>query len=158
MKISKLFIIFLISYAFANLAQAEARYKNITISKTDFQTMDWNGGKVTVGTTKGIVTTSESSNPALLGEGVQTCFIRVIRMKDSSDIFGHCTLTDKDGDIQYYTAERKQGDASSGSGGHGIATIQGGTGKFQGKSGNCEYTIKNLKDNWTMSEASCVMK
>jgi len=158
MKTIKILVAILISYATVNLAQAETKYRNITISKTDYQTIDWNGGKVTIGTSKGIVSIIESSNQSLLGESNQTCFVRIVRIKDSSDVSGHCTATDKDGDNQYFVIERRQGDASSGSGGGGIAIFQGGTGKYQGISGSCNYTIKNLKDNWNISEATCVTK
>ncbi|MFM7484240.1 MAG: hypothetical protein ACKO2S_08310 [Burkholderiaceae bacterium] len=67
-------------------------------------------------------------------------------------------MTDKDGDISFITAERKQGDASAGSGGRGKSTLLGGTGKWQGKTGSCDYTAKYLKDNWQTSEFSCVIK
>lgn len=158
MKSLKITVAVLISGSLINLAQAETTYKTFATVKTDLQTMDWNGGKVTMGTLKGVVITSNSSDPALNGEGIQTCYLRVIRIKDSSDVFAHCTLTDKDGDISYLTAERKQGDASSGSGGRGKITMLGGTGKWQGKTGSCDYTAKYLKDNWQTTESSCVMK
>jgi len=158
MKTLKIAVAVLISYATVNVAQAETTYKTFATVKTDLQTMDWNGGKVTMGTLKGVVITSNSSDPALNGEGIQTCYLRVIRIKDSSDVTAHCTLTDKDGDISYLTAERKQGDASAGSGGRGKITLLGGTGKWQGRTGSCDYTAKYLKDGWQTTDSSCVMK
>lgn len=158
MKTIKFLAVILVAYSLANLAQAENRYKSVASVKTDLQTMDWKEGKVTMGSLKGVAITSGSSNPAMNGEYIQNCLIRVVRMKDSSDVFAHCTLTDKDGDVQYLTAERKQGDVTSGSGGRGIIVLQGGTGKFQGTSGSCEYTAKYLKDNWQVTESACVMK
>ncbi|MEY3694352.1 MAG: hypothetical protein RL083_177 [Pseudomonadota bacterium] len=158
MKTLKIVAGILISYAFVTLAQAETTYKSFTTAKAELQTMDWNGGKVTMGTLKGVVITSNSSDPALNGESIQICFLRVVRIKDSSDVTAHCTLTDKDGDISNLIAERKQGDASSGSGGKGKITLLGGTGKWQGKTGSCEYAAKYLKDNWQTTDASCVMR
>ena len=158
MKTLKIVVGVLISYATLNVAQAETTYKSFTTAKVDLQTMDWNGGKVTMGTLKGVVITSNSSDPALNGEGIQTCYLRVIRIKDSSDVAAHCTLTDKDGDVSYLIAERKQGDASTGSGGSGKITTLGGTGKWQGKTGSCDYTAKYLKDGWQTTDASCVLK
>lgn len=146
-----------ISCALASAAHAETRYKSIATIKTDLQTMDWRDGKLTMGTLKGITMTSESTNPAFNGEYIQNCFIRAVRLKDSSDVMANCSLTDKDGDVQYLTAERKQGDVSSGSSGRGVITMQGGTGKFKGTSGSCEYTARYLKDNWQITESSCVM-
>ncbi len=158
MKTLKVMVGILISYAVINIAEAETTYKTFTTAKTELQAMDWNGGKVTMGTLKGVVITSNSSDPALNGESIQTCYLRVIRIKDSSDVVANCTLTDKDGDNSYLTAERKQGDTSSGSGGKGKITLLGGTGKWQGKTGSCEYTAKYLKDNWQTTDASCIMK
>jgi len=158
MKTLKIVVAVLISYAMVNVAQAETTYKSFATVKTDLQTMDWSGGKVTIGTLKGIVITSNRSDPIFNGESIQTCYLRVVRIKDSSDVAAHCTLTDKDGDISYLTAERKQGDASAGSGGPGKIRLLGGTGKWQGKTGSCDYTAKYLKDGWQTTDSSCVMK
>ncbi|MFM8465413.1 MAG: hypothetical protein ACKOA0_15210 [Burkholderiaceae bacterium] len=158
MKTLKIVVGVLISFVMVNGAQAETTYKAFSTVKTDLQTMDWNGGKVTIGTLKGVTVISNSSDPIFNGDSIQSCLIRVIRIKDSSDVFAHCTLTDKDGDISFITAERKQGDASAGSGGRGKSTLLGGTGKWQGKTGSCDYTAKYLKDNWQTSEFSCVIK
>jgi len=157
MKTFKIVVGVLISYAVVSIAQAETTYKTSGTLKTELQIMDWNGGKVTMGTLKGVVITSNSSDPALNGEGIQSCFLRVVRVKESSDVTAHCTLTDKDGDISYFSAERKQGDVSTGSGGRGKTTLFGGTGKYYGKTGSCEYTAKYLKDGWQTTDSSCVM-
>ena len=158
MKTAKVLLAVLMTCSLVNFAQAETKYKNIASIKTDFQTMDWRDGKLTIGTLKGIAITSESTNAIFNGEYLQNCVIRAFRSKDSSEVLANCSLTDKDGDVQYLTAERKQGDVSAGSSGRGMITMQGGTGKFQGTSGSCEYTAKYLKDNWQITESSCVMK
>ncbi len=158
MKTAKVLLAVLMICSLVNFAQAETKYKNIASIKTDFQTMDWRDGKLTIGTLKGIAITSESTNAIFNGEYLQNCVIRAFRSKDSSEVLANCSLTDKDGDVQYLTAERKQGDVSAGSSGRGMITMQGGTGKFQGTSGSCEYTAKYLKDNWQITESSCVMK
>lgn len=157
MKNIKLLLAVAISYSLTSIAIAETRYKSVATVKTDLQTLDWKDGKVTTGSLKGVVITSESTNPAFNGEYIQTCVIRAARMKDSSEVFANCTLTDKDGDVQYLTAERKQGDVSTGSSGRGLITMHGGTGKFKATSGSCEYTARYLKDNWQITESSCVM-
>ena len=43
------------------ISVAETKYKTSFIAKTDFQTIDWNGGKATVGTLKGILETYGST-------------------------------------------------------------------------------------------------
>ena len=141
-----------------NLAQAETKYKSVASIKTDLQSMDWKDGKITMGSLKGIAITSQSTDPSLNGEYIQNCLIRAVRLKDSSEVMANCTLTDKDGNVQFLTAERKQGDVSAGSSGRGMITIHGGTGKFQGITGSCEYTAKYLKDNWQITESECVSK
>ena len=158
MKTTKVLLAVLMTCSLVNFAQAETKYKSIASIKTDFQTMDWRDGKLTIGTLKGIAITSESTNAIFNGERLQTCYVRAFRTKDSSEVLANCSLTDKDGDVQYLTAERKQGDVTTGSGGRGMITLQSGTGKFQGTSGSCEYTAKYLKDNWQITESSCVMK
>ena len=158
MKTAKVLLAVLMICSLVNFAQAETKYKNIASIKTDLQTMDWKDGKLTIGTLKGIAITSESTNAIFNGEYLQNCVIRAFRSKDSSEVLANCSLTDKDGDVQYLTAERKQGDVSAGSSGRGMITMQGGAGKFQGTSGSCEYTAKYLKDNWQITESSCVMK
>ena len=158
MKTTKVLLAVLMTCSLVNFAQAETKYKNTASIKTDLQTMDWRDGKLTIGTLKGIAITPESTNTIFNGEYMQNCVIRAFRSKDASEVLANCSLTDKDGDVQYLTAERKQGDVSAGSSGRGMITMQGGTGKFQGTSGSCEYTAKYLKDNWQITESSCVMK
>ena len=42
---------------------------------------------------------------------------------------------------------RKEGNADTGSKGRGKQTIIGDTGKYKGKSGECNYTVKYLPNN-----------
>ena len=104
MKTAKVLLAVLMTCSLVNFAQAETKYKNIASIKTDFQTMDWRDGKLTIGTLKGIAITSESTNAIFNGEYLQNCVIRAFRSKDSSEVLANCSLTDKDGDVQYLTA------------------------------------------------------
>ncbi len=139
-----------------SVAHAEMKYKTNFIAKTDFQSFDWNGGKATVGTLKGILETYGSNDPkAPNGQSVQNCVIKSVRVNETTDIQSHCTLTDKDGDSIFAISERKQGDINAGTGGKGKTRYVGGTGKYKGISGGCEYQTKYLPENWLSVESEC---
>lgn len=155
MKISQTLIALSLTVSAFGLAHAENKYKTTAYLKSDFQSQDWNGGKVTVGTLKGVSEVHGSSNPDIPnGESVQNCMVRVVRIGDSTDLVANCSFTDKDGDVQYSLAERKQGDISVG--GKGKTRFMGGTGKYKGVTGSCDYTSKFLTENWLVVESDCV--
>jgi hypothetical protein len=142
----------------AGAVNAETRYKTSAVAKTDFQTMDWNGGKVTVGSLKGVLETYGSSSAAMPnGQKIQNCLIRVVRQASSSDVVANCTITDADGDMLFATSERHQGDITAGSSGKGETRYHGGTGKYQDVTGGCEYTPKYLPENWLVVESDCAI-
>ena len=111
-------LLFAITVSMTGLAQAENKYKTTAYLKTDFQTQEWNGGKVTVGSLKGVIETHGSNVPGIPnGESVQNCLIRVVRMGESTDVVANCSFVDKDGDMRYGVSERKQGDLAVGGSG-----------------------------------------
>jgi len=139
------------------IAQAEMKYKTTFVGKTDFQSVEWNGGKATVGTLKGILETYGSNDTkAPNGQSIQNCVLKSVRVNDTTDIQANCTVTDKDGDAIFAVSERKQGDINAGAGGKGKTRYVGGTGKYKGISGGCEYQTKYLPDNWLSVESECV--
>ena len=142
----------------SGVSHAETKYRTSAVAKTDFQTQDWNGGKVTVGSLKGVLETYGSNSAAMPnGQKIQNCLIRVVRLADSSDVVANCTITDADGDHLFAVSERKQGDVSAGSSGSGKTRFLGGTGKYQGASGGCEYRPKYLPENLLVVESDCVL-
>lgn len=141
---------------FAPTSYAADKFKQTLVAKTDFQTTDWNGGKITIGTIKGVVETYGSTNSAMPnGSSMQSCVLRSVRVKDSIDVVANCSYTDKDGDVLYAIAERKQGDVSAGSGGKGRTRFTGGTGKYSGATGGCDYITKYMPESWTVVESEC---
>jgi hypothetical protein len=139
-----------------SVACAEIKYKTSFIGKTDFQSIDWNGGKATVGSLRGVLETYGSTDPkAPNGQSVQNCVLKSVRVNDGTDIQANCTVTDKDGDLIFAVSERKQGDINAGSGGKGKTRYIGGTGKYKGISGGCEYQTKYLPENWLSVESEC---
>ncbi len=139
-------------------AHAEMKYKTTFVGKTDFQSIEWNGGKAVVGTLRGVLETYGSNDPkAPNGQSIQNCVLKSVRANDTTEIQANCTVTDKDGDSMFAISERKQGDISAGSGGKGKTTYVGGTGKYKGIGGGCECQTKYLPDNWLSVESSCVV-
>lgn len=139
-------------------AAAGNTYKTSAVAKSDFQTMEWNGGKVTVGSLKGVLETYGSTSASMPnGQSIQNCFLRSARINDSTDIIANCTITDKDGDVLYGISERKQGDLSAGTGGKGKTRYVGGTGKYKNIKGGCDYQTRYLPENWLVVESECTV-
>lgn len=155
MKLSRSLMLFCMTSSLVGVALADNTYKSTTVFKSDFQTQDWNGSKITIGTLKGINKTFDSKVSSFPnGESVQNCLIRAVRKGDSFESISNCSITDKDGDMSYTLSERKQGDISAG--GKGKTKMLGGTGKYKGLTSTCEYTAKYLPENWVVVESECV--
>ena len=50
-------------------------------------------------------------------------------------------------------ARRHGGDTEAGGGGTGVWKFLGGTGKYAGVAGTCEYSVEYLAENWTVNTA-----
>ena len=136
-------------------SSADNKYKSTTFFKSDLQTQDWDGEKVTVGTLKGVIQTHASNIPNIPnGESIQNCTIRAVRKGESFESISNCTIKDNDGDMYFTLAERKQGDLSAG--GKGKLRVVSGTGKYLGLNSTCEYTAKYLPENWVVVESDCI--
>lgn len=154
MKFTNTLIAICITSLVGGVVLADNKYKTTTHFKSDFQTMDWNGEKVTVGTLKGVVEVHGSSLPNMPnGESIQNCLVRGARKGDSFDSVSNCTVQDKDGDIFYTLGERKDGDLNSG--GKGRLKVFGSTGKYKGFTSSCTYLAKYMQENWVVVEADC---
>ena len=66
-----------------------------------------------------------------------------------------CVNTDGDGDVLYSTALREQGTVVTGGGGAGRWELRGGTGKYQGITGICEYHTEYLPGNRVVTAGEC---
>jgi len=65
-----------------------------------------------------------------------------------------CVNTDGDGDVLYSTALREQGTIGTG-GGTGRWELRGGTGKYQGITGVCDYQTQYLEGNRAVTAGEC---
>jgi hypothetical protein len=156
MKILNSLVVVCIACSFSGLASsADNKYQSTTIFKSDLQTQEWNGEKVTIGTLKGVIQTHASNIPNVPnGDSIQNCTIRGVRKGESFESVSNCTITDKDGDMYFTLAERKNGDLSAG--GKGKLRVTGGTGKYFGFSSTCEYAAKYMPENWVVVESDCI--
>ena len=66
-----------------------------------------------------------------------------------------CVGADPDGDLLYTTAVRKQGTVATGGGGAGRWEILGGTGKYQGITGSCDYLTQYLEGDRVVTTGDC---
>ena len=66
-----------------------------------------------------------------------------------------CVNTDVDGDILYTTAIREHGTVGTGGGGAGRWELRGGTGKYQGITGSCDYQTQYLEGNRAVTAGVC---
>lgn len=66
-----------------------------------------------------------------------------------------CMNTDLDGDVLYSTALREQGTVGIGGGGPGRWELRGGTGKYQGITGICEYQTQYLEGDLVVTTGEC---
>ena len=71
------------------------------------------------------------------------------------DLEGPGVTTDSSGDKWFWVARRKAGDQEAGGGGAGCQEIAGGTGRYEGTTGTCEYTVDYLADNRLIPQVSC---
>ena len=63
--------------------------------------------------------------------------------------------TDSSRDKVFFVAKRTAGDTAVGGGGTGHQQMTGGTGKYEGVSGTCEYTVDFLVDNRVTALGTC---
>ena len=130
-------------------------FSMITSWVHDYETIERPGRAVTVGTLEGIMTILESSHsPFMAGEhSVSKCLVYAKRSEDKHSLEAHCTLTDASNDKFHMGARRHEGDTEAGGGGAGVWKFLGGTGKYAGVSGTCEYIVEYLAENWTVNTA-----
>ncbi len=124
----------------------------------DYTTIDHAGAVVTGGSLVGTSTVLESSGPPFVKDenGIVRClvFVRAVQ-GEVPDLEAHCTVTDSSGEELYLLARRKDGDVAAGSGGAGRFRIMGGTGKYDGLSGECPYDTWYLPEKRTVSSSKC---
>lgn len=142
------------------LADHEANsgsFKAILSAATDFAAVEIMGTVVRVGTLNGTVTITESSGGPFELNSSSTLLSAVYAKKSAMgiDLEASGVITDSAGDQWYNIARRSAGDQSVGGGGAGRQEIPGGTGKYEGITGSCEYYVDYLPGNKLVTSSTC---
>lgn len=112
----------------------------------DYDMMKHLKREITVGTLVGTTTVLESSGgPFVAGShNLSRCLVYASKSEEFYLLDSWCIITDKDKDKLYIFAGRLKGDTEVGGGGKGRWFLQGGTGKYSGISGECDYDVEYL--------------
>ena len=146
----------------AQIASADHHAKSGTFEfvqalNTDYTVVEQSGTTITAGSLKGSVTITKSSGGPF-EEGSSQTQVAVIYIKKSAagiDLIADGIQTDADGDKRFVNGRRSAGDIAVGGGGRGTQEMIGGTGKYEGITGNCEYTVVYLPENRIVSAGRC---
>ena len=135
---------------------AAGGYKSSAALESDYEVMDWNGGTLMVGTLAGVAEIYGSTSSVTLNGSVMiNCGVRILAKGADLDLISNCVQRDMAGDEFYTIAQRNAGTTNVGGGGTGVQQIVGGTGKYEGITGNCTYTVKFLEPPWITVESTC---
>ena len=124
---------------------------------TDFTAVEQLDHVVRAGKLDGTVTIIKSSGgPFEAGSsGTLSALLYLKKSAAGIDLESPGAITDSAGDTWYAVARRSAGDQAVGGGGAGRQEIAGGTGKYEGITGACEYIVDYLPDNKIVSQGTC---
>ena len=146
-----------------NAFSEEGSYEYSYVGSHNLAKVNTLDGTVVGGKLEGIsiIMKSEGSLYQVGQNSENTCII--ISKKDSksknSSLEAFCESTNLEtGDKTFSYNIRKEGTADSGSKGRGKQTIIGGTGKYEGINGECNYVVKYLPSNKLTTVGTCNYK
>jgi len=143
--------------AFADHHVKSGSFEFLTSFVTDYTEVEQSEQTVTAGSLHGTRTITKSGGGPW-AEGSSQTVVAVIYITKSSvgiDLIAAGVQTDSSGDKVFITGRRTAGDIAVGGGGKGIQTISGGTGKYEGITGTCEYTVDYLPENRIVTIGTC---
>ena len=150
------------TFCAAQIASADHHVKSGTYEfvasfVTDYTVVEQSEQTVIGGPGRGTVTIVKSSGgPWAEGSSATNLFVVHIKKSDAGmDLEASGAQTDPSGDKMFFVAKRTAGDTAVGGGGTGHQQITGGTGKYEGVSGTCEYTVDFLVDNRVTALGTC---
>tara|TARA_A100001011_G_scaffold56386_1_gene55387 strand:- start:3870 stop:4361 length:492 start_codon:yes stop_codon:yes gene_type:complete len=156
--ITTLFFVFVF-----NAFSEEGSYEFSNVGSHNLAKVNTLDGTVTGGKLEGIsIIMKSKGNLYQVGQNSETTCI-ILSKKESksknSVLEAFCESTDiETGDKTFTYNIRKEGTADTGSKGSGKQTIIGGTGKYKGISGECNYTVKYLPNNKLATVGTCDYK
>ena len=146
-----------------NAFSEEGSYEYSNVGSHNLAKVNTLDGTVTGGKLEGISIVVKSKGSLYqVGQNSETTCIILSKKENKSKnsaLEAFCESTDLDtGDKTFAYNIRKEGTASTGSKGRGKQTIIGGTGKYKGISGECNYTVKYLPNNKLATIGTCDYK
>ena len=133
------------------------KFEYVLSAVTDFTAVEQLDHVVRAGTLDGTVTIIKSSGGPFEASSSGT-LAGILYLKKSTsgiDLESPGAITDSSGDKWYAVARRSAGDQAVGGGGAGRQEIVGGTGKYEGINGICEYVVDYLPNNKIVSRSTC---
>ena len=132
-------------------------FEFVTSLVTDYTAVEQSEQTVTAGSLHGTRTITKSSGGPWTGGSSRQSLAAIYITKSSAglDLTAAAVTTDPSGDQVFSTGRRTAGDIAVGGGGKGTTTITGGTGKYEGITGTCEYTVDYLPENRIVTIGTC---
>ena len=150
------------TFCAAQMASADHHAKSgsfeyVLSAVTDFTSVEQSDHVVRAGTLDGTVTIIKSSGGPFeaTSSGTLAGILYLKKSASGIDLESPGAITDSSGDKWYAVAKRSAGDQAVGGGGAGRQNIAGGTGKYEGIHGTCEYVVDYLPDNKIVSRSTC---
>ena len=125
--------------------------------QTTYITVEHAGESYTGGLLRGTQTILDSSGGPF-GDGMNStseCLVYSHSSDAGITLQAPCENTDLDGDLLYTMAVREQGTVGTGGSGAGRWELRGGTGKYQGITGICDYQTQYLEGNMVVTAGEC---
>ena len=150
-----LFFVALLGISLNVTAADSGQFDMMTIWERDYHSMDWPDQSFTAGVLEGTSTILKSTAEPFVEEDYQrsTCLVYAKRTESRYVLEAHCSMVDASGDSFNMRAIRDQGNTEVGGGGNGEWEFMGGTGKYAGITGGCEYTVKYFEPERTVNTA-----
>jgi len=139
------------------LAGESGSFSAVMGFNSDYTRIEFAGGNVTGGALRGPATITKSSGaPFVEGESsARVCIVYAKETEAGVQLEAPCVLTDLSGDQLYLMANRSIGDVAAGGGGAGKQQIMGGTGKYSGMTGSCDYSVAYLPGDIGVTQTKC---
>ena len=141
----------------ATAAAETGTFRSILALHNDHTSFEFADQIITGGATEGTNTIIESSGgPFVVGEHSRvTCMAYAKRSEAGLELESPCVITNAEGEKLFILGRRTLGDIGAGQGGEGLGQLLGGTGKFAGVIGSCNYEVEYLEDSWGVTIAEC---
>ena len=139
------------------VADESGTFRMLRSYQHTYVTIDHGAESYTGGILKGTETIiSSSGGPFVEGvNSVSECLVFSRSSNGSISLQAPCVNVDGSGDQLYSVALREQGSISAAGGGGGRWELRGGTGKYEGVTGDCTYQTQYLEGGWAVLVSDC---